>query len=693
MEQLPSINQNLLKTAPQLYEYTSKTEIGDIPNTYTKSDSLIENTIETKILQSLYPNPSVNLAAIRFAYLEFVALLKLPNADITHPSNSNIVDMFERLGFNPQFTETYNTDMSLAEILKDFTSYQRSVLISNLLYQVSKIRQNNDIVIKGGDGTWLDKNGNTMFTFKIDTFLNKYIVNYQQDYIRDPERLENLIETANGLSISIQQNILTKLDKYYEDLGFVWNGYYSYINPNHPFMLALSDTISLSPEIFEFCNHPLSIRNGEDFFQEVRKLSFPGLSLDYSFSKDVSKLSNENYNQIESSIHFVNQGYKDLAKLSGKIIDGDRIDSFGHWRNGSILTPSGWTKDKLISSIVAHGLTNLNITIDNVFDLDENIETELKPILVKTLNLSLLTGNPKHATVPLPGFGMKLFEGNDYKESKRIIKRIKDKKTKQKAKHLFKKIHSSFHNWLYSYWHQPLNKGYYVTIYRTLFKTLQYSSVRSLCQLNIDHNQMKRLAAEQFNITKENMPTIDNMTTSRLCNVIASEAERRMSIKASLQSNINEISTQQIIYQPFNIWLMDSMSTIHLFKQEGSKLLQYPDSMLPEDIETLTNLYITSCRNKQDIATGVFVEIIQKLGAGEMLPPNIDTLDKDDLCQIIEELLKYNMSRSQSRYSSYKLPQGYILYNDMVVNTNKYSFDAFYESLDELQLLEAVKLR
>ena len=115
--------------------------------------------------------------------------------------------------------------------------------------------------------------------------------------------------------------------------------------------------------------------------------------------------------------------------------------------------------------------------------------------------------------------------------------------------------------------------------------------------------------------------------------------------------------------------------------------------MLPEDIETLTNLYITSCRNKEDVAIGVFVEIIQKLGAGEMLPPNIDTLDKDDLCQIIEELLKYNMSRSQSRYSSYKLPQGYMIYNDMVVNINKYLFDAFYESLDELQLLEAFKLR
>ena len=197
----------------------------------------------------------------------------------------------------------------------------------------------------------------------------------------------------NILRFSTGEDTKSYAKTLFEDNGYIHINYYEYINMNHPFYSLVKNTIyapKLTPEIFESYAGPWSISDGEEL----------ALSL--------STINGRNSDNVKAK-------FKEMKTSGTKYMQFTSEISYSHT----------WTKYNMIRAII-----------------DSIPQSNLK--------LSIITGNPSHSNVVLPGFKIRT-EGDD------------------------ERFYPS---------------TYYKLVYRRAFNTLKYSS-GFIPNMNLNVNLMK----------------------------------------------------------------------------------------------------------------------------------------------------------------------------------------------------------
>lgn len=150
-----------------------------------------------------------------------------------------------------------------------------------------------------------------------------------------------------------------RIDDLYAEKGFVWDGYFSYVDRLHPFYQAARGTLPLRPELFELGTGSWSSLNGETLDEEIRK-------------QDVSSL----------------EGLQRIGQLAAKCACFPR-------------PCHSWSNKDLKKAILDAGLKAAASRHQRGF---QESQEDVSPIL----NLSLITGRDDHRGIILPGLGMNM---------------------------------------------------------------------------------------------------------------------------------------------------------------------------------------------------------------------------------------------------------------------------------------------
>jgi hypothetical protein len=422
--------------------------------------------------------------------------------------------------------------------------------------------------------------------YEISYFLRGLIriLCFPRYYIKD-------IFTMSGL----KSDILSMVSPIYSKYGFVWNGYFCFVNPNHPIILAMNGSVKLSPDTFELVNGPWSAAVGE-----------------VEIAGAVPETLNS-WDQFETLVDRFQANEKSFGK-----------------RSDIGLTP--WTSKLLID------------TISSVLHDNES--------------LALITRNPKHNKIPLPGFGKRV-SVNGAEVPK---------------------------------WGEYISMEYYKLVYRRLYNTMRLYEIRNFIKLSVPIETMRRVAKEEYGINEINTPSFLSMSVDDLANVISIENSRTMLIRNNIKvDEIRELAGP-ILYQPNSVWIMDAVGTVHLFKEsQDGAISPYPDTILPQTIEEIIKDYYSICKNKEGNKKGLFIYILEKLGGRGDLPANLAEIDKPQLCVLIEGRLKMVLSERDESVIRQRLPASYTLYREMCENRGSYELGVFINAAIELGLVDDVK--
>lgn len=172
---------------------------------------------------------------------------------------------------------------------------------------------------------------------------------------------------------NVSTSIMSMLTVYFDNIGYEWNGYYSYVRKRHPLFLAFKGDIPLTPETF--------------------KNNIDACMINTFDSEDLEK-------SPENGLHA--QSYKYNSSFPR---------SFGtcSWKKKDILNAiwdaCGVSKDEYIRNLLQGGLNKCNPP-------EKVIYHAISDLLKVKLNLSLLTGNSADV-LPLPKLGVEYY-GEDH---------------------------------------------------------------------------------------------------------------------------------------------------------------------------------------------------------------------------------------------------------------------------------------
>lgn len=243
---------------------------------------------------------------------------------------------------------------------------------------------------------------------------------------------------------NVLTSIMSMLTAYFDNIGYEWNGYYSYVRKGHPLFLAFKGDIPLTPETFKN-NIDVCMINTFD-------------------PKDLEK-------DPEIMLHL--QSYNKSSSFQR---------SFGtcSWKKKDIINAiwdaCGVSKDEYLRNLLHGGLNKCN-------PREKVIYHAISDFLKMKLNLSLLTGNSADV-LPLPKLGVEYY-GEDHPIRK---KKEKFDSIKKQLLELEKQwdyilvccclksvIYSSEMNtenkrdWL-RWGHMTAHKGYYLMVYSKLIE-------------------------------------------------------------------------------------------------------------------------------------------------------------------------------------------------------------------------------
>lgn len=352
---------------------------------------------------------------------------------------------------------------------------------------------------------------------KMDIYLDYYFDVYWIVEIFSKVFNSEKIDTL-PLSESISSDLRIIIDKQMNDSGYIWNGYFQYVNPNHPVYLAWSGQMSLNPYTFE-------LGVDEDMIHKP--------------IVDDGEVKPEPYNISRYSLG------------------------------------CGWKKADIINSILSSTLSILGRE-DLITKPCNDKKQKLKPhgfgtsdILRRYLNMSIITGNPLDSNIPLPGFGIRRYESNsneakdidNFRKSKRcLIRSAKELDCKCPSiiydiYEIFAKF--EFNEYLDESWRPAnMNKSYFFFIYRLLFRTQKLCTYDNIDKMNLPQSIKSKL------LTSMGMNNI--ISNSNLDQVLSSELIRRRNVKNSLINNINFENVKMCIKPNTSIITHDANSSYSL---------------------------------------------------------------------------------------------------------------------------------
>ena len=174
------------------------------------------------------------------------------------------------------------------------------------------------------------------------------------DHLDDTSKNPNVVDFMSKMS-EIQNRIKKIIDSFMKGNGYSWNGYFGYVNVEHPLYLAYIGKLDLSPETFKYI--PGNQITPIETFTKVGDVEY-GLERDKALSRTTYNTS----------------GYRCV----------------GH----------GWNKPQLIEAISKLAQK----------------KAEEKCVDVKeVLSLKLFTGVDEHSVNPLPGFACVKYYNDDFK--------------------------------------------------------------------------------------------------------------------------------------------------------------------------------------------------------------------------------------------------------------------------------------
>jgi hypothetical protein len=518
----------------------------------------------------------------------------------------------------------------------------------------------------------------------------------------------SLLECVKGSTTHREHgtHFLGLVSHVYLQYGFVWNNYYAFVNPNHPMVLAMNGEISLTPEVFELANGPLSTYNGLQVTAKLQQLP-PIPDIDPNQLFDRERYARETQG-LKISRHNV-PPYKVQAGMYQEYDAGHQNALLGSVLEREVISP------------IMTNLTEIRRTLVMMDDIRDPAVGWKKGDLIRAitsivgdrdprevLNLSLITSNPAHRNIVLPGFDIPFFrgtnplqftfidrdafirEGNAAKKEMGWYQLTRKQKRRMERPHrpnIYGSLPFDYYFVLFS-WHQHLQNDYYRLIYRNLTGSLAYTNIVDLCRFNLPVSTIISIAKNTFNTVISPLSSPESA-----CTQLINENNRRMMIKNGIRANITPDDVFALILQPNSVWIMDAVGTVSMFKDDRGHLSPYPDAILPQTLTELAQQYYEVCRNKDKYSLGVFISIIQKLGHGMSLPANLTTIDKNQLCHLIDTSLRDRLAEEDVHVIRNRLPKAYVLYREMCVNRRSYPLDVFVGAAVELGVEEDAKIR
>ena len=258
--------------------------------------------------------------------------------------------------------------------------------------------------------------------------------------------------------------------------GAIRSEYFGWVNPQHPLFLSITGQLALTPETFELYCQDRDVKKGEDIRSALITTNDPSDG-NVGFVLAVA---------LQTTAH----GYPSLNNRP--MIPGEPI-----------LGPSSyWTRKKLSQAIVGAFSSDLDPTL---------AEEERQVVLTSRLNLSLLTGQESHASVPLPGLGLfyNPLKGSRIRTTSTFLPEFEDV-----ADRVLSDLPDNIEDnapeglgvnnvqelvlarRLLGAWHVPRaqNLRYLTLLYRTLFGTLKFKNSNYLCDIGLGDDQVANLA-------------------------------------------------------------------------------------------------------------------------------------------------------------------------------------------------------
>jgi hypothetical protein len=169
--------------------------------------------------------------------------------------------------------------------------------------------------------------------------------------------------------------------------------------------------------------------------------------------------------------------------------------------------------------------------------------------------------------------------------------------------------------------HKTLPRTYYETLYRRLFNTLKYVDWRGLCQnLNLDPAILRYIAVQDFGLDRSHVQTRD---LPELCQELYQVSKQRQALIRQVATEAAERS-MPIILQPGSVYV-----------QPKAFATGRPPRRWISGYEDIT-------RACQDPATSknLLVFLASTLGVREILPRDLTTTSRQQLCQILQRYLE-----------------------------------------------------
>ena len=199
-----------------------------------------DKSIYEKIRRSLYPGLSVHIEA-----------LNLINA-IYHSVPGSVWQI------SPDMNHLLNGTLSIDDLaINGF--HRLSSLYGNILDSITDIMNTGNVVLQSLPVK--HENGHDIGFHIVNKFMRDItpVNEYGQPILLTLEQAQQITQFNIEMNTKLQIAII----EFYKGYGFEWNGYFAFVNMTHPFMLAFFNKIELTPDVFEFCTNPLSVKYGD----------------------------------------------------------------------------------------------------------------------------------------------------------------------------------------------------------------------------------------------------------------------------------------------------------------------------------------------------------------------------------------------------------------------------------------------
>lgn len=371
--------------------------------------------------------------------------------------------------------------------------------------------------------------------------------------------------------------------KLYNDTGYTYVEYFGFINEDHPLnnINNRADFV-LTPEIFELYAGPWTIEDGENLARKLDEIN----------PDDVRDIK-------------------------------DHYDMLRYESDTCVRVP---INEGLFYPLTRYGLVTaiksaITSTERNLMDSMKSIGINRVPTNWE-LNLSLITGNPIHKNIALPGFRINLapFDVNNH-----------------------------FYGYL------DLPQIYYMLVYRRLFNTLMYSS-GYLESLNLSTDKL-RCMMRQAGVTKDMSvgsfvryiqyfpqytPTQENINRfASLYYKVMNYKPTKKEVKILNEESVSSIISSLPLPPKPKSLIGISNELIDFLKDQGISENEIMNANTPEDYNNLYQLYVRAVRNLRN-------EELKGYGFGYV---NTDTMTVDQLDDLINEAVtRYRLFSSLQHY-------------------------------------------